>query len=66
MNTRMFKKMGQICVMGDPGNHATGRFFQPDRAHMHRELTRKGMTLMWLWHEYQAGNAQGRTSRYSQ
>jgi len=50
----------------DPGNHATGPFVQPDNSAIHRELSRKGMTLMLLWHEYQADNPQARTYQYSQ
>ena len=50
----------------DPGKHATGAFVRPDHAQIHRELSRKGMTLMLLWHEYQADNPQARTYQYSQ
>ena len=50
----------------DPGIHGTGPFVQPDHAQMHRELSRKGMTLMLLWHEYQASNPRARTYQYSQ
>lgn len=33
---------------------------------MHRELDRKGMTLMLLWQEYVGANPGGRTWRYTQ
>ena len=49
-----------------PGSSATGPYVQPDYAEIHRELSRKGMTLMLLWHEYQANHPQARTYRYSQ
>lgn len=38
----------------------------PDWGCIHRELDRKGVTLMLLWQEYVAANAQGRTWRYTQ
>jgi len=38
----------------------------PDFAAMHRELSRKGMTLMLLWQEYQAQHLGSRTLQYSQ
>ena len=38
----------------------------PDLAMMHRELSRKGMTLMLLWQEYQAEHVGQRTLQYSQ
>jgi transposase len=49
-----------------PLSVAAGPFVQPDHAEIHRELSRKGMTLMLLWHEYQAANPQARTYQYSQ
>ena len=33
---------------------------------MHRELARKGVTLMLLWQEYQAAHVGERTYQYSQ
>lgn len=45
---------------------ASAHYRQPDFAQIHRELSRKGMTLMLLWQEYQADNPQGRTYQYSQ
>ena len=38
----------------------------PDFAVMHRELSRKGVTLMLLWQEYQAEHLGRRTLQYSQ
>lgn len=38
----------------------------PDWARIHRELDRKGMTLMLLWQEYVAAHPEGRTWRYTQ
>jgi transposase len=45
---------------------SNGQYIQIDFAQIHRELSRKGMTLMLLWQEHQADNAQGRTYQYSQ
>jgi transposase len=41
-------------------------FVEPDWSRIHRELDRKGMTLMLLWQEYVAANPHGRTWRYTQ
>ena len=41
-------------------------FVEPDWGHIHRELDRKGMTLMLLWQEYVAAHPEGRTWRYTQ
>ena len=38
----------------------------PEFAAMHRELSRKGVTLMLLWQEYQAEHLGRRTLQYSQ
>src|SRR5690606_18953192 len=38
----------------------------PDYAAIHRELSRKGVTLMLLWQEYQANHLTQRTLQYSQ
>ncbi|MER1969220.1 IS21 family transposase, partial [Castellaniella sp. GW247-6E4] len=38
----------------------------PDFPTMHRELARKGVTLMLLWQEYQADHLGRRTLQYSQ
>lgn len=45
---------------------SSGPFVQPDYAQMHRELSRKGMTLMLLWQEHQANHLHERTHQYSQ
>ena len=41
-------------------------FIEPDWGSVHRELGRKGMTLMLLWQEYVAAHPEGRTWRYTQ
>lgn len=41
-------------------------FVEPDWAQIHRELDRKGVTLMLLWQEYLAAHPEGRTWRYTQ
>lgn len=45
---------------------AAGAWLEPDYGVMHRELARKGVTLMLLWQEYQANHAGRRTYQYSQ
>lgn len=47
-----------------PGS--VGSWVEPDFATMHRELARKGVTLMLLWQEYQASHPGQRTYQYSQ
>ena len=49
-----------------PRAYAAGRVVEPDWAAIHRELDRKGVTLMLLWQEYQAANAEARTWQYTQ
>ena len=41
-------------------------YVAPDWGRVHRELDRKGMTLMLLWQEYVAEHPHGRTWRYTQ
>lgn len=41
-------------------------YAMPDYGHIHQELRRKGVTLMLLWEEYQAENAERQTYRYTQ
>lgn len=41
-------------------------FVEPDWGRIHRELDRKGVTLMLLWQEYVAAHPDGRTWRYTQ
>lgn len=48
------------------GQDERGPCVLPDFALMHRELSRKGMTLMLLWQEYQAEYVGQRTLQYSQ
>lgn len=40
-------------------------YIAPDWGRIHRELDRKGMTLMLLWQEYVETHPQGRTWRYT-
>ena len=40
---------------------ADDRLVEPDFAHVHLELRRKGVTLMLLWAEYRAAHAGRRT-----
>ena len=54
---------GALCEGTIP---TSGPFVQPDYAQMHRELSRKGMTLMLLWQEHQANHLLERTHQYSQ
>ena len=42
-----------------------GHYAQPDFAHLHQELKRKGVTLQLLWEEYAAAHGQN-AYRYSQ
>src|SRR4051812_31876393 len=45
---------------------ADERLVEPDFAHVHVELRRKGVTLMLLWAEYRAANEGRRTWAYTQ
>ena len=47
-----------------PAKH--GARVAPDFPNVHRELARKGVTLMLLWQEYQAAHVGERTYQYSQ
>jgi len=49
-----------------PARAGTAAAINPDYAAIHRELSRKGMTLMLLWQEYQANHLGRRTLQYSQ
>jgi transposase len=49
-----------------PRSTGPGSFVEPDWAGLHRELDRKGVTLVLLWQEYQAANAERRTWGYTQ
>lgn len=39
---------------------------EPDYAHIHRELKRKGVTLMLLWHEYHEAHPEQPAYQYTQ
>ena len=49
-----------------PRSAASQPFVEPDWSRIHRELDRKGMTLMLLWQEYVEAHPNGRTWRYTQ
>ena len=49
-----------------PRSTASQPFVEPDWGRIHRELDRKGMTLMLLWQEYVAAHPEQRTWRYTQ
>lgn len=49
-----------------PRRAADARVCSPDFARIHRELSRKGVTLMLLWQEYQAEHLGVRVLQYSQ
>ena len=49
-----------------PGKHTDAPYIAPDWGRIHRELDRKGMTLMLLWQEYVQAHPEGRTWRYTQ
>ena len=57
------KRLGSMLL---PRSATAQPFVEPDWARIHRELDRKGMTLMLLWQEYVAANPDGRTWRYTQ
>ena len=48
------------------GGMALSRVVEPNYAHVHIELRRKGVTLMLLWGEYRAANDGRRTWAYTQ
>lgn len=49
-----------------PRSATSQPFVEPDWGRIHRELDRKGMTLMLLWQEYVAAHPEQRTWRYTQ
>src|SRR5690606_698371 len=49
-----------------PARAGAGATVIPDYAAIHRELSRKAITLMLLWQEYQADHVGQRTLQYSQ
>ena len=56
----------QLAAALQPRSLGAAAFIEPDCAHIHRELAKKGMTLMLLWQEYTAEHVEGRTWRYTQ
>ncbi|MCL4746650.1 MAG: IS21 family transposase [Burkholderiaceae bacterium] len=49
-----------------PNAAAVSPYVEPDWARVHRELDRKGVTLMLLWQEYVEAHPAQRTWRYTQ
>lgn len=56
----------QLATALQPRSAAAPSVVVPDWGRIHRELDRKGVTLMLLWQEYVAANPEGRTWRYTQ
>ncbi len=56
----------QLAARLLPRASATSPFVEPDWGRVHRELDRKGVTLMLLWEEYVAAHPHERTWRYTQ
>ena len=56
----------QLSTALQPRSTASQTVVVPDWGRIHRELDRKGMTLMLLWQEYVAAHPEGRTWRYTQ
>lgn len=56
----------QLAARLLPRAPATSPFVEPDWGRVHRELDRKGVTLMLLWEEYVAAHPHERTWRYTQ
>ena len=55
-----------VRIAPAPRSSSYGGRIAPDFAHVHAELKRPSVTLMLLWQEYTAANADGLTYRYSQ
>lgn len=49
-----------------PRTSREAAYIEPDWGRVHRELDRKGVTLMLLWQEYVQAHPHGRTWRYTQ
>lgn len=62
----MIQDMDEVELEARLRPSSVGPWVEPDFASMHRELGRKGLTLMLLWQEYQASYPGQRTYRYSQ
>jgi transposase len=56
----------QLATALLPRSATSQPFVEPDWGRIHRELDRKGMTLMLLWQEYVAAHPEQRTWRYTQ
>lgn len=56
----------QLWTALQPRSAASLPIVVPDWGRIHRELDRKGVTLMLLWQEYVQAHPQGRTWRYTQ
>lgn len=56
----------QLSTALQPRSLASQPIVVPDWGRIHRELDRKGVTLMLLWQEYVAAHPEGRTWRYTQ
>jgi transposase len=56
----------QLASALQPRSAGQQRVVVPDWPRIHRELDRKGVTLMLLWSEYAAAHPDGRTWRYTQ
>ena len=56
----------QLSAALQPRSVASLAVVVPDWGRIHRELDRKGVTLMLLWQEYVAAHPEGRTWRYTQ
>lgn len=56
----------QLSTTLQPRSAAALPVVVPDWGRIHRELDRKGVTLMLLWQEYVAAHPEGRTWRYTQ
>ena len=56
----------QLATALQPRSVSALSLVVPDWARIHRELDRKGVTLMLLWQEYVRANPNARTWRYTQ
>jgi hypothetical protein len=56
----------QLATALQPRSATALPMMVPDWGRIHRELDRKGVTLMLLWQEYVAAHPEGRTWRYTQ
>ncbi len=56
----------QLSTALQPRSPGSQPVVVPDWGRIHRELDRKGVTLMLLWQEYVAAHPEGRTWRYTQ